>query len=113
MEDIDMPATGGGGSFQTELPTMEAASRHVYEVNAQIQATLSNLLARLDPLMNTWQGSAATSFQVLKQRWHEDATKLNEALRGIGDGLVTNTRNYATTEDTNQQGFGSISSRLG
>jgi WXG100 family type VII secretion target len=108
-----MPAAGGGGSFQTELPTMEAASRHVYEVNAQIQATLSSLLARLDPLMNTWQGSAATSFQVLKQRWHEDATKLNQALRGIGDGLVANTRNYATTEETNQQGFGSISSRLG
>jgi WXG100 family type VII secretion target len=103
----------GGGSFQTELPAMEVASRHVYEVNAQIQSTLSNLLARLDPLMGTWQGSAATGFQVLKQRWHDDATKLNQALRGIGDGLVSNTRNYTTTEDANRQGFGSVSSRLG
>jgi WXG100 family type VII secretion target len=92
---------------------MDAASKHVYEVNAQIQATLGNLLARLDPLMSTWQGSAATSFQVLKQRWHDDATKLNQALHGIGDGLVSNQRNYATTEDTNQQGFSSITSRLG
>jgi WXG100 family type VII secretion target len=82
-------------------------------VNAQIQSTLSNLLARLDPLTSTWQGSAATSFQVLKQRWHEDASKLNQALRGIGDGLTQNRSNYATTEETNQQGFSSISSRLG
>ena len=107
-----MPA-GASGNFQTELPTMDAAGRHVYEVNAQIQATLSNLLARLDPLMSTWQGSAATSFLVLKQRWHEDASKLNQALRGIGDGLAQNRSNYATTEETNQQGFSSISSRLG
>ena len=57
--------------------------------------------------------SAATSFQVLKQRWHEDASKLNQALRGIGDGLTQNRSNYATTEETNQQGFSSISSRLG
>ncbi|MDQ6772220.1 MAG: WXG100 family type VII secretion target [Candidatus Dormibacteraeota bacterium] len=100
-------------SFRTELPTMQAASRHVYEVNAQIQSQLSNLLARLDPLMGTWQGSAATSFQVLKQRWHEDATKLNLALRGIGDGLVQSHGNYQRSEETNQQGFSSISSRLG
>jgi WXG100 family type VII secretion target len=104
---------GAGGSFRTELPTMEVAGRHVYEVNAQIQATLSNLLARLDPLMGSWQGSAASSFQVLKERWHEDASKLNQALRGIGDGLVQNQKNYASSEESNQQGFSNISSRLG
>ncbi len=106
-----MPGTGG--SFRTELPTMQVASRHVYEVNAQIQSTLANLLARLDPLTATWQGSAATSFQVLKQRWHDDATKLNSALRGIGDGLVQNQRNYQQSEESNQQGFTSITSKLG
>ncbi len=50
--------------------------------------------------MGTWQGTAATSFQVLKQRWHDDATKLSTALRGIGDGLVQNQRNYQQSEET-------------
>jgi uncharacterized protein YukE len=50
---------------------------------------------------------------MLKQRWHEDASKLNQALRGIGDGLTQTRNNYASTEETNQQGFSSISSRLG
>ena len=101
------------GSFRTELPTMQTASNHVFEVNQQIQGQLSSLLARLEPLMSTWQGSAATSFQVLKQRWHEDASKLNTALHGIGESLVQNQRNYAATEETNQQGFTGIASALG
>jgi WXG100 family type VII secretion target len=92
---------------------MQTASQHVYDVNAQIQAQLSNLLARLDPLMGTWQGSAATSFQVLKDRWHQDATQLNAALRAIGDGLVKVHGNYQATEQSNQQGFTSITRKLG
>jgi ESAT-6 family protein len=105
--------SGAGSNFRAELSTMQAASQHVYEVNAQIQAQLSNLLARLDPLMGTWQGSAATSFHVLKERWHQDATQLNAALRAIGDGLVKVHSNYQATEDTTQQGFTSITRKLG
>jgi WXG100 family type VII secretion target len=92
---------------------MQAAAQHVYEVNAQIQSQLSNLQARLDPLMSTWQGSAATSFQVLKDRWHQDATQLNAALRAIGDGLVKVHASYQATEETSQQSFTSISRKLG
>ncbi|MGH3329610.1 MAG: WXG100 family type VII secretion target [Streptomycetales bacterium] len=102
-----------GGQFRTELPTMQAASQHVYEVNEQIQSQLSGLLSRLEPLASQWQGEAAMSFQQLKQRWHENATKLNTALRGIGDGMVANTANYQAAEDENRQGFTGISSALG
>jgi WXG100 family type VII secretion target len=105
--------SGGGSNFRAELSTMQVAAQHVYDVNAQIQSQLSNLLARLDPLMSTWQGSAATSFQVLKDRWHQDATQLNSALGAIGDGLSKVHSNYAATEDTTQQSFSSISRRLG
>jgi ESAT-6 family protein len=105
--------SGTGSNFRAELSTMQTASQHVYDVNTQIQAQLSNLLARLDPLMGTWQGSAATSFQVLKDRWHQDATQLNSALRAIGDGLVKVHGNYQVTEQSNQQGFTSITRKLG
>jgi len=105
--------SGTGSNFRAELSTMQTASQHVYEVNAQIQSQLSNLLARLDPLMGTWQGSAATSFQVLKERWHQDANQLNAALRAIGDGLVKAHGNYQATEETNQQSFTSITRKLG
>jgi WXG100 family type VII secretion target len=105
--------SGAGSNFRAELSTMQTASRHVYDVNAQIQAQLSNLLARLDPLTGTWQGSAANSFLVLKDRWHQDAIQLNAALRAIGDGLVKAHGNYQATEQSNQQGFTSITRKLG
>jgi 6 kDa early secretory antigenic target len=105
--------SGAGPNFRTELSTMQAAAQHVYDVNAQIQSQLSNLQSRLDPLMGTWQGSAATSFQVLKERWHQDATQLNAALRAIGEGLVKVHGNYQATEQSNQQGFTSITRKLG
>jgi WXG100 family type VII secretion target len=105
--------SGAGSNFRAELATMQAAAHHVYDVNAQIQSQLSNLLSRLDPLMSSWQGSAATSFQALKERWHQDATQLNAALRGIGDGLVKVHGSYQATEEQSQQSFTSISSKLG
>jgi WXG100 family type VII secretion target len=91
--------------FRTELPTMQAAAQHVYEVNANIQTQLSQLLSRLEPLAGTWQSEAATSFQTLKQRWHDEATKLNAVLRQIGEGLNTTHQNYQTADVTNTDGF--------
>jgi WXG100 family type VII secretion target len=105
--------SGAGSNFRAELDTMHVAAQHVYDVNTQIQSQLSNLLSRLDPLMSTWQGSAASSFQVLKDRWHQDATQLNAALRAIGDGLVKVHGNYDATEETSQQSFTSITRKLG
>ena len=104
--------SGAGSNFQADLATMRVAARHVQDVNAQIQSQLSNLLSRLDPLMSSWQGSAATSFQVLKDRWHQDATQLNSALRAIGEGLTRAQTAYETTEDTSKQSFSSITNRL-
>ncbi|MDB5068828.1 MAG: hypothetical protein JWM18_5262 [Chloroflexi bacterium] len=106
-------AQGAGGSFRTELPVMQTAANHVYEVNQSIQGQLSTLLARLEPLTSTWQGAASVSFQVLKQRWHDDAASLNAVLRQIGDDLVQTHRNYATTEASNQQGFTGMTGQLG
>lgn len=104
---------GSGGSFRTELPTMQTAAAHVQEVNQAIQGQLATLLARLEPLTGTWQGTAAASFQVLKQRWHDDATALNAVLRQIGDDLLQTHRNYAGTETDNQQGFSGMAGQLG
>lgn len=92
-----------GGGFGTELPTMQQASQHVYQVNEQIQGQLSGLLSRLEPLMGAWEGGAAMSFQNLKERWHQNATKLNGALRGIGDALGQSQQTYQVSEDTNVQ----------
>lgn len=101
------------GSFRTELPTMQAASQHVFGVNEQIQGQLSSLLGRLEPLAGAWQGEASSSFTVLREQWHTSALKLNDALRSIGEALVASQGNYANSEETNRAGFSGISSVLG
>ncbi len=110
MTDVSI---GAAGSYETDAPTMEVAARHVFEVNDSIQAQLAALLQRLDPLMGSWQGAAATSFHALKDRWHQNATTLNQALRGIGEGLVQAERTYRSSEDANQQDFTGIAGHLG
>ncbi len=105
--------SGAPGGFEADVATIERAAAHVYEVNEAIQGQLASLLHRLDPLVSSWQGAAASSFHALKDRWHQSATALNQSLRGIGDGLVQSQRNYLATEEANQQGFAGLTGDLG
>ena len=98
--------------FVTELPTMHQAADHVYQVNDQIQTQLSSLLGALEAVPGGWQGDAATSFLALKDQWNQNARLLNDALRGIGDGLLKSEENYATADDTNRTGFTTITGAL-
>lgn len=99
-------------SFNTETATMQTAAVHVREVNSQIQTTLSSLLSRLEVLYSTWQGDAAASFHNLKQRWHDDSTKLNEALLRISEALDKSRTNYAASEEANTTGFTGVAGSL-
>jgi WXG100 family type VII secretion target len=93
-----------GTQFRTEVPTMQAASGHVAEVNGQISTELADLLQRLEPLMGAWQSSASASFDQLKTRWH-DAARLNDTLGDIGERLGTAGTNYGTTDDDIRTGM--------
>jgi WXG100 family type VII secretion target len=99
--------------FGVELSTMQAAAQHVDEVNQQIQSQLTSLLNRLEPLQSAWKGQGANSFQSLVERWHEDATQLNQVLQSIGERLSQTHSNITQTEGDVGQSFDNITSRLG
>src|SRR4051794_28839955 len=77
----------------------EAASKHVRDVNGQLQGDLKALESKLDGLRGAWVGTAATSFTALHQRWNADTQKLNNALVAIADLLDSSGSTYAATED--------------
>jgi WXG100 family type VII secretion target len=108
-----MSAEGSGGSFRTELPTMAAAAGHVEEVNTAISNELKQLMSRLEPLSSSWQGQAALSFTALKERWLEDAAKLNQALGGISEKLRQSEKSYQQSEESGASAFSQITNRLG
>jgi WXG100 family type VII secretion target len=100
-------------SYQTDIQTMGDASQKVHNVNQQVQSRLSQLRSQLEPLASVWKGQAFSSFQSLMARWDQDAQQLNQALRGIGDGLRGNQQKYQHSEESNQSSFRSITNRLG
>ena len=108
-----MSTQGSGGSYRLELPTMAAAANRVEDVNTAIAGQLSQLMQKLDPLAQTWRGQAATSFMALKERWLEDATKLNQALLGISEKLRESQKGYAASEENAGGSFSRITERLG
>ncbi|MGH3855239.1 MAG: WXG100 family type VII secretion target [Pseudonocardiaceae bacterium] len=97
-----------GSGFGTELPTMQAAAKHVDTVNQQIQGQLHQLMDKLDALATAWQGQAAGSFHQLKVRWNDNANQLNLALKGIGEGLAKSHQTYQTHEASNAQDFSRV-----
>ncbi|NHC44036.1 WXG100 family type VII secretion target [Motilibacter aurantiacus] len=100
-------------SYGTQLDTMQEASRHVADVNQQIQGQLSSLMSRLEPLSAAWKGSSAVSFQALHQRWNENAAKLNDALSDISQAIAVSGTTYQRSDESQQQSFSSITSVLG
>jgi WXG100 family type VII secretion target len=91
----------------------EAASKHVRDVNAQLQQQLNSLAARMESLQGAWVGTAATAFQSLHQRWNADTVKLNNTLDSIAGLLDQSGSTYASTEAEGQQGFSKIMGALG
>jgi WXG100 family type VII secretion target len=99
--------------FTTEVAAMQAGATHVREINALIDTDLRSLLAKLEALFGTWQGSAAQSFHGLKDQWVMNEQKLNTALIGIADTLELNSRHYDATEQAATADFNSATGALG
>ena len=100
-------------TYGTQLDTMATASRHVSDVNQQVQSELLALMSRLEPLTGAWKGGSATSFHALKARWHDNAAMLNDALADISAAIATSATTYRSADETQQSSFSGISSVLG
>lgn len=99
--------------FGTSTEEMARAGAHVLEVNGSVQAELTALRARLDPLVGLWSGDAATRFMALMARWDADARTLNEALRSIGEAVQRAGVVYQTNEDEGGRDLSAITAALG
>lgn len=99
--------------FGTDLQTMEAASKHVMDVNAQIQQQLSSLMSKIEPLASAWKGQAQVSFMQLQTRWQDNAQKLNAALSDIAEAMSQSKVTYQTSDEQQASSFGNISGALG
>ncbi|MGH3696191.1 MAG: WXG100 family type VII secretion target [Pseudonocardiaceae bacterium] len=101
------------GQFGAQFEQMQAAANHVAEVNQSVQGQLSRLRGQLAPLAGAWKGQAASAFQVLMDRWDNDARNLNEALDSIGEQIRGSGTTYAQADEAENQTYTRISQALG
>lgn len=102
-----------GNNMQVDHTTLHTAAGDVRSTRDQIQSDLSRLEALVQQdLASAWQGSAATSFQQLMQRWHTDSKTLMQAMNDIAGLLDKSATNHQMNDEHQQQMIDKIHSAL-
>ena len=96
------------GAFGTQFDVMQKAAQSVQQAVQDINAEMRSLQGNLEPVASSWQGSAASAFQQLMQRFNDDGQKLTQALDAIGEALGANTKNYSAVEEQNSSSIAQI-----
>lgn len=101
-----------GGGYETGIPDMETAVKHVNEVAQAIDRRLRQLQDQVSEAMNTWKGSGSSSWDTLMARYDDDATKLNQALQSIAVLINDSSVILGKVETDNVDKMTRIASRL-
>jgi WXG100 family type VII secretion target len=86
-------------NMRTEVGLMSSTSTKVDGIATQIDGDLKRLDNLISAVPGTWQGSGASAFMALHQRWVERQTELRRILAEISLGINQNSIAYQTNED--------------
>lgn len=89
--------------MRTDVAVMEEAARRVESVDAEVQAELSALRTRVGAMDGAWLGASKVAFDELMVRWNDDARRLHESLRAIGDNIRANGAAYGRSQEDHVQ----------
>jgi WXG100 family type VII secretion target len=95
-------------SFQTGSAEMQQAVSSMEQVNQALQGNLKNLQSEVEQVASAWQGTAATAFANLMEKFNDDASKLNQDLEQIATAVSGNQKNYQAQEDSAQSSMSQI-----
>ena len=102
-----------GGGYNTELDVMLRAADGVRETNAQVQAILGQLRAKVGEVSGFWDGDARRAFEALMEVWDSRAAQLSQALDGIAEAMDSSRVTYHHREQDTSQAMSSITRTLG
>ncbi|UGY93905.1 WXG100 family type VII secretion target [Streptomyces gobiensis] len=91
------------GKFTTTEEEMVQFSGKISSVSGSIQGEIRRLQQLVDTITGGWKGAAATSFNNMQTQVNTDATKLNQVLGEIKEAIDATTKNYAASEEEQQQ----------
>jgi WXG100 family type VII secretion target len=80
---------------------LAAAQQNVAATAQRISSRLDDLKRFVAPLAATWDGAAATDYQVKQKQWDTAAADLAQVLARIGAALGAANDNYQQVESAN------------
>ncbi len=92
------------GSQISIPPVLEESGPQVLGIANNIGMEISDLQAKLAPLVDYWVGTAADGHQVTQQQWNTASTNLMTDVGTLGNlarVMGTNWNNYVDVENTN------------
>ena len=84
-------------TFSQLAATQDQVRGTVGNINTQ----LADLKSYLNPLVQTWSGSAAENYNAAQAQWDRAAEDLNAVLSAIGNALGQANEGYQATEKSN------------
>jgi WXG100 family type VII secretion target len=93
--------TRPAGSFTYDPATLSTASRDLAAGAASVDAELTSLSNRTEPLHQAFVGAAGQGFQQLWTEWHDSAKRLKASLEGLSQLLNQAANNAADMESAN------------
>jgi 6 kDa early secretory antigenic target len=89
------------GQIKVSFPALEETATYIDTKSKEANQLLADLKAMLQPLVATWTGAAAESYNHKQHLWDTAAADLNNVLSQISTALHTANANYIEAESAN------------
>lgn len=87
--------------FQVDTASIGAAAGDVQRISAEVESSVSAMMARLTGLQDAWQGEASARFQGVVHEWGATQQRVRESLEHISRMLGQAGQQYAAAEQQN------------
>jgi 6 kDa early secretory antigenic target len=91
------------GEIQINFQALSAGQAGIGKTFGQLQATLDELEADLQPMIETWSGAAQEAYLTCKNRWDAAALELAAVLQTVSRAVGIANENYQATHSATMQ----------
>ena len=93
------------GEVRVTFGELDAAQGNISSTVNAINSQLDDLKSFLAPMVSTWDGQAAETYNALQRQWDTAAADLNQVLAQIGSAVNVANQQYQHAESTNTSRF--------
>lgn len=91
---------------------LQQASDRFTQITQEIQSLLATIRSEVESSRGHFKGEAASSFQMVMNRYDGDANQLNQALQSIAEAISVSGKTFHETDETSRQNIAAAGSGL-